>query len=89
MNVICTFTIRCFLICLSPSLLSSSLDELRKLFLQNGYPSGYNINDVLNRQENRPEQPTTTVYKKKGPLNSILFRVTEQNPHQTTEGLHQ
>ena len=64
----------------------------RKLFLQNGYPSGmfdYNINDVLNRQENRPEQPTTRVYKKKGPLNSILFRVTEQNPHQTTEGLHQ
>ena len=58
------------------SLLSSSLDELRKLFLQNGYPSGklnYNINDVMNRQENRPEQPTNTVSKKKGPLNSILL----------------
>jgi len=75
MNVICTFTIRCFRICLSPSLLSSSLDELRKLFLQNGYPSGmfkYNISDVLHRQENRPEQPTTTVSKKKGPLSYLI-----------------
>ena len=59
MNVICTFIIRCFRICLSPSFLSSSLDELRKLFLQNGYPSGmlnYNINDVLNR----PRKQTRT-----------------------------
>ena len=47
--------------------MSSSLDEMRKLLLQNGYPSGvlkYNINDVLNRQENRSKQPTTTVPKK-------------------------
>ena len=35
--------------------------------LQNGYPAGvinYNINDVLNRQQNRPRNPTTTVPKK-------------------------
>ena len=51
--------------------MSSSLDEMRKLLLQNGYPSGvlkYNINDVLNRQENRSKQPTTTVPKKEVPL---------------------
>ena len=45
----------------------NSLDELRKLLLQNGYPSGvlnYNINDVLNRKQNRPKQPITTVPKK-------------------------
>ena len=47
--------------------ISSSLDELRKLLLQNGYRSGvfnYNVNDVLNRQENRSKQPTITVPKK-------------------------
>ena len=56
MNVICTFIIRCFRICLSPSFLSSSLDELRKLFLQNGYPSGmlnYNINDVTEQAKKK------------------------------------
>ena len=43
------------------------LDELRKLLLQNGYRSGvfnYNVNDVLNRQENRSKQPTITFPKK-------------------------
>ena len=57
-----------FRLCSSPSLLSCSLDELRKLLLQNGYSSGllnYDINDVLvNRQQNRPKQPITTVPKK-------------------------
>ena len=66
-NLIRTLTFRCFRICSSPSLLRSSLNELRKLLLQNGYPIGvvnYNINDVLNRQQNRPKNPTTTVSKK-------------------------
>ena len=66
-NLIRTLTFRCFRICSSPSLLRSCLDELRKLLLQNGYPAGvinYNINDVLNRQQNRPRTPTTTVPKK-------------------------
>ena len=34
---------------------------------QNGYPAGvvyYNINDVLNREQNKPGNPTTTVAKK-------------------------
>ena len=44
------------------------LNELRKLLLQNGYPAGvvnYNINDVLNRQQNKPRNPTTTFAKRK------------------------
>ena len=57
-----------FRICSSPSLLSCSLDELRKLLLQNGHSSGllnYDINDFqVNRQQNRPKQPITTVPKK-------------------------
>jgi len=43
------------------------LNELRKLLLQNGYPTGvinYNIKDVLNRQQNKAKNPTTTVPKK-------------------------
>ena len=41
------------------------LNELRKL-LQSDFPAGvinYNINDVLNRQQNRPRNPTTTGQK--------------------------
>ena len=85
---------RCFNICSSPSLLSCSLDELRKLLLQNGYSSGvliYNINDVLvNRQQNRPKQPITIVPKKEVFLIlPLIFRVTRENPHQTGKGLQQ
>ena len=42
---------------LSPRLLQSSLDELKKLLSQNGYPRGvvnYNKNDVLEKQQNKP-----------------------------------
>ena len=66
-NLIRTLTFRYFRICSSPALLRSCLNELRKLLLQNGYPAGvvnYNINDVLNRQQNKPKNPTTTVPKK-------------------------
>ena len=66
-NLIRTLTFRCFRICSSPSLLRPSLSELRKLLSQNGYPAGivnYNINDVLNRQQNRQREQTTTVPKK-------------------------
>ena len=62
-----TLTFRCFRICSSPSLLRSCVNELRKLLLQNGYPAGvvnYNINDVLNRQQNRPKHPIITVPQK-------------------------
>ena len=43
------------------------MNELRKLLLQNGYPAGvvnYNINDVLNRQQNGPRHLIITVPKK-------------------------
>ena len=66
-NPIRTLTFRCFRICSSSSLLRSSLSELRKLLSQNGYPAGivnYNINDVLNRQQNRQREQITTVPKK-------------------------
>ena len=65
-NLIRTLVFRCFRIYSSPSLLRSCLNELRKLLLQNGYPAGainYNINDVLNRKQNGPSNPTTTVPK--------------------------
>ena len=39
----------------------------KELLLQNEYPAGvinYNINDVLNRQQSKPKNPTTTVPRK-------------------------
>ena len=71
-DLIRAVTFRCFRICSSPSLLRSCLNELRKLLLQNGYPTGvifYNISDVLNsRQQRRLKNPTTTVAKHKSIL---------------------
>ena len=67
-NLIRTLTFRCFRICSSPHLLQSCLDELKKLLSQNGYPKGvvnYNMNDVLQKQQNKPLTPTFTVPKKK------------------------
>ena len=66
-NLIRTLTYRCYRICSSAFLLKSALDDLRKLLLQNGYPHGiitYNINDVLNRNRNKPNSPVSTVPKK-------------------------
>ena len=85
-NLICTLTLRCFRNCLSPSLLWSCLNELRKLLLQNGYPAGvvnYNINDVLNRQQSKPKNPTTTNPKKETILVlPYLVRGTKWNCYQ-------
>ena len=47
--------------------IQSSLDELKKLVSQNSYPRGvvkYNMNDVLQRQQNKSLTPTITVPKK-------------------------
>ena len=66
-NLIRTLTYRCYRICSSASLLQSALGDLRKLLLQNGYPQGiitYNVNDVLNRNRNKPKSPISTVPKK-------------------------
>ena len=65
-NLIRTVAFRCFRICSSPFLLKSSLDDLRKLLLQNGYPVGivnYNINDMLKRQQQKAERPPTVPKK--------------------------
>ena len=46
----------------------SSLDALKKLRSQNGFPRGavnYNMNDVLQKLQNKPLTPTITVPKKK------------------------
>ena len=48
-------------------MLQSALNDLKKLLLQNGYLQGvitYNINDVLNRNKNKPNDPVVTVPKK-------------------------
>ena len=66
-NLIRTLTFGCFRFCSSSSLLRSGLNELTKLLFQNRYPVGiinYNINDVLNRQQNRTKNPITMVHEK-------------------------
>jgi len=50
-------------------------------------PSGTQGNVLVNRQQNRPKQPITTVPQKEVFL--ILPWVTRQNPHQTNKGLQQ
>ena len=60
-------TYRCFRICSSASLLQSALNDVKKLLSRNVYPLGivtYNMNDVINRHQNRPKDPVTTVPKK-------------------------
>ena len=67
-NLIRTLTYRCFRICSSPSLLQAAIKDLKKLLLQNGYPQGvitFNINDVLNKNKNKPNNLVqATVFKK-------------------------
>ena len=63
-NLIRTLTYRCFRICSSAPLLKSALEDLKKVLLKNGYPQGiilFNINDVLNRNKNKPNDPVQTV----------------------------
>ena len=66
-NLIRTLTYRCFRICSTASLLKSAVEDLKRLLLQNGYPQGiitFNINDVLNKNRNKPNDPVATVLKK-------------------------
>ena len=66
-NLIRTLTYRCFRICSTASLLQSAVEDLKRLLLQNGYPQGiitFNINDVLNKNKNKPKEPVATVPKK-------------------------
>ena len=67
-NLIRTLTYRCFRICSSPSLLQAAIKDLRKLLLQNGYPQGvitFNINDVLNKSKNNPNNSVQATVPKK------------------------
>ena len=62
-----TLTFRCLRICYSSSLLQSGLSEIKKFLLQNGYPVeiiSYNMNDVLNRHQDKFSNPIATVPKK-------------------------
>ena len=81
-NLIRMLTYRCFRICSSASLLQSALNDLKKLLLQNGYPQGvitYNINDVLNRNKNKPNDPVVTVPKKDIIRPVTLLRSSQQS----------
>ena len=43
------------------------LNDLKDLLSRNGYPRGvitYNMNDVVNRNRNKPKDPITTVPKR-------------------------
>ena len=58
---------RCFRICSTASLLKSAVEDLKRILLQNGYPQGIitlNINNVLNKNRNRPNDPVATVPQK-------------------------
>ena len=66
-NFIRTLTYRCFRSCSTASLLQSAVEDLKRLLLQNGYPQGiitFNINDVLNKNRNKPNEPVATVPKR-------------------------
>ena len=56
-NLICTLIYCCLWICSSLRLLQSALDDLKKHLPRNGYPRGisYNVNDVVNKHQNKPK----------------------------------
>ena len=87
-NVIRTLTYRCYRICSSASLLQSGFGDLRRLLLQNGYPQRiiiYNVNDVLNRNRNKPRSAVSTVPKKDIIILLPYFRSPEQPNLSTPE----
>ena len=57
-NLLRTLTYRCLRICLSHCLLQSALDDLKRHLSRNGYLRGiisYNMNDVVNKNQNKPK----------------------------------
>ncbi|XP_068692858.1 uncharacterized protein [Montipora foliosa] len=79
-NLIRTLAYRCFRICSSPSLLQAAIKDLRKLLLQNGYPQGvitFNINDVLNKNKNKSNNPVQGTV----PQKDILIVLPYLGPH--------
>ena len=66
-NVVRTLAYRCIRICSSPRLFQSALDDLKRILLLNGYPMGtvkYHMNDVIEKNQNKPLDPVQTVKKK-------------------------
>ena len=58
--VVRTLAYRCIRICSSPRLLQSTLDDLKRILLLNGYPMGtvkYHMNDVIEKHQNKPKAP--------------------------------
>ena len=58
---------RCIRICSSPRLLQFALDDRKRILLLNGYPMGtvkYQMNDVIDKHQNKPKDPVQTVKKK-------------------------
>ena len=67
-NLIRTLTYRCFRICSSQSLLQAAIKDLKKLLLQYGYSQGvitFNLNDVLNKNKHKPNNPVQATVPKK------------------------
>ena len=65
-NLIRTLAYRCLRICSSPCLLQSALDDRKKHLSRNGYPRGiisYNMNDVVNKHQNKPKDIITVPKK--------------------------
>ena len=87
-NLIPTLTYRCFRICSTASLLqSAAVEDLKRLLLQNGYPQDiitFNINDVPNKNKNKPNEPVATVPKKDV---IVLLPYTGLNSNLITKGL--
>ena len=66
-NLVRTFAYRCIRIRSSPRLLQFALDDLKRNLLLNSYPMGtvkYQMNDVIERHQNKPKDPVQTVKKK-------------------------
>ena len=64
-NLIRTLTYRCFRICSTAFLLQSAAEDLKRFLLKTGYPHGiinFNINDVLNKNKNKPVEPLRRGY---------------------------
>ena len=59
-------TLPAIVVCSSPCLLQSALDDLKRHLSRNGYPRGiisYNMNDVINKHRNKPKDIITVPQK--------------------------
>ena len=81
-NLIRSFTYRCYQICFSSSLLQSALNDLRKLPLQNGYPQGiinFNIKWFAGTKPQQARWPCTYGSEEGCYYSVTLFRLSPSN----------